>query len=122
MRALIAAVLLCVATLIYAQDFQEAFIVDAGTSVQGDGGAVVTGFGGFATVVPSSSNVSVITLQIGTLKVTGEYKTILQGPRAASNLIVGDKVMARTDGKWVYFVMPGSGKTIKAKIMRQERL
>jgi hypothetical protein len=122
MRAIITVLLLLAASVAHADDFQAAVIVDAGTSVQATGGGTVQNFGTFSTVTPSSANVSVVVLRIGNLQVTGEYKTILQGPRAASNLIVGDTLQARADGKWLYFVMPGTDKTIKAKIMRQERM
>ena len=57
-----------------------------------------------------------------TPSVTPSTRKAASALRAASNLIVGDTVQAKSDGKWLYFVMPGTGKTIKAKIMRQERI
>jgi len=107
MRFLIGLSLLCVVLGAHADDFQAATILEAGTHYEGS--------------EEERATINVIVLQMGTLKITGQYETILHGPRAASNLIVGDTVQARADGKWLYFVGP-TGKTIKARIMRQERL
>jgi hypothetical protein len=118
MRALMALALVCLSFAAHAaEEFQVATILDAGTHRETDG-AVMNVFGGINN---TEANVSVVVLQIGTLKVTAEYETMFHGKRAASNMIVGDTVQARTDGKWLHFVGP-SGKVIKAKVMRQERI
>ncbi len=107
---LIASTVLAFAAL--ADDFRSATIVDAGTQNE----LVGNGQGGVLTMPQNT-----VTVLVGTLKITGQYYALAGGSKAASQLIVGDTVQARVDGKWLYFVGP-SGKTIKARIVRQERV
>ena len=108
---LIASTLLACAA--FAADFQSATIVDASTQNE----LLSNGTGGVVPVPHST-----VTVLIAGLKITAQYYTAdPSGPRAASQLVVGDMVQARVDGKWLYFVVP-SGKTIKARIVRQERV
>jgi hypothetical protein len=113
---LIASVLIASTLLVFAAlaaDFQPATIVDAGTQNE----LLANGTGGVVGVPQST-----VTVLIAGLKITAQYYTANpSGPKAASQLVVGDMVRARVDGKWLYFVVL-SGKTIKARIVRQERV
>ncbi|MEO8465177.1 MAG: hypothetical protein ABI640_07520 [Gammaproteobacteria bacterium] len=115
-RPVVASVLIAGTVLAFAgfaDDFQPATIVDAGTQNE----LLANGTGGVVGVPQST-----VTVLIAGLKITAQYYTANpSGPKAASQLVVGDMVQARVDGKWLYLVVP-SGKTIKARVVRQERV
>jgi hypothetical protein len=103
--------------LAFADDYQEAKVLDAGADKE------LTGihFSVFGGVGSERENVSTITVLIEDLIVTAEYNTMrINGAKSAANLVVGDTVQAMLDRKWLRIVLD-NGKTIKATVLRRER-
>jgi hypothetical protein len=101
-----------------AQDLIAAKILDVQAFSQA-GAPVIAPNNGHPVVIPISKDMFSLTLAIGYMSYTGRYSQSRHLKPA--DLIVGDSLQARIDGKHMLVMMP-NGKLMKAEIIRKERL
>ena len=117
MRSLLAFTLLSI-SVCSAQDMVKARIVDV-RAYSEEEAPVIAPNNGHPVVIPISNDMFSLTLAIGDMSDTAQYPATRH--MKPGDLVVGDSLPARIDGKRMYVELPDH-KTRHATIIRRERL
>jgi hypothetical protein len=112
------AVLLVLAPLASAEDFQQAKLLDV-QAFKAAGPSIVAPNGNNSVIIPTSRNMFTITVAIGEMAYSAQFRESRHFK--PSQFVVGDPIEAKVEGDKL-ILKNSENKEEKAKIVRRERL
>jgi hypothetical protein len=105
-------------TLLLAEDFQNAKLIDIAPYRQSNA-PIIAPNNGYPVLIPTDQNMITITVALNGMSYSANFRQ--SRDFKSSTLVVGDSILARLDGDKLVLRKP-NGKEIKATVTRRARL